>query len=57
VVEDALSAIEEIRSFGFPPHRIIAMDETGLWSNITAPKTYHFKNWYDIALAMEFGES
>lgn len=57
VVEDALSAIEEIRSFGFPPHRIIAMDETGLWSNITAPKTYHFKNWYDIALAMEFDEN
>jgi hypothetical protein len=43
VVEDALAAIEEIRSFNFPPHRIIAMDETGLWSNVTAPRTYHFK--------------
>jgi len=45
VVEDALSFIAEIRSYGYPPHRVIAMDETGLWSNVTAPKTYHFKNW------------
>jgi hypothetical protein len=45
VVEDALAAIEEIRSYDFPPHRIICMDETGLWSNVSAPKTYHFKNW------------
>ena len=45
VVEDALSFIEEIRSYDFPPHRVICMDETGLWSNVTAPKTYHFKNW------------
>jgi hypothetical protein len=45
VVEDALQAIDEIRSFNFPPHRIIAMDETGLWSNVTSPRTYHFKNW------------
>lgn len=56
VVEDALSAIEEIRSFGFPPHRIIAMDETGLWSNVTAPMTYHFKNWSEIALAVDLSE-
>ena len=45
VVEDALSFIEEIRSYAFPPHRVICMDETGLWSNVTTPKTYHFKNW------------
>lgn len=45
VVDDAISAIEEIRSYDFPPHRIIAMDETGLWSNVAKPKTYHFKNW------------
>jgi hypothetical protein len=49
VVDDALSAIEEIRSYKFPPHRIICMDETGLWSNVTKPKTYHFKNWCVIA--------
>jgi hypothetical protein len=45
VVEDGLSSIEEIRSYGFPPHRIIYMDETGLWSNVLKPKTYHFQNW------------
>lgn len=45
VVEDALSAIEEIRSYDFPPHRVISMDETGLWSNVVKPKTYHFRNW------------
>ena len=45
VVEDALSFIEEIRAYDFPPHRVICMDETGLWSNVTQPKTYHFKNW------------
>jgi len=49
VVDDALSAIEEIRSYKFPPHRIICMDETGLWSNVAKPKTYHFKNWCVIA--------
>ena len=46
VVDDALEAIEEIRSYDFPANRIIVMDETGLWSNVTQPKTYHFKNWY-----------
>jgi len=45
VVEDAVDFIEEIRSYAFPPRRVIAMDETGLWSNVTAPRTYHFKNW------------
>jgi transposase len=48
VVDDALEAIEEIRSYQFPPHRIVCMDETGLWSNVTKPKTYHFKNWCEI---------
>jgi transposase len=56
VVEDALAAIEEIRSFNFP-HRIIAMDETGLWSNVTAPRTYHFKNWSEIAFSREVAHS
>ncbi len=57
VVEDAVAAIEEIRSYGFPPHRIISMDETGLWSNVTAPKTYHFKNWFDRTLSMDFRQT
>ena len=46
VVEEALGFIEEVRSYEFPPHRIISMDETGLWSNVNAPKTYHFQGWY-----------
>lgn len=54
VVEDAISAIEEIRSYNYPPHRIICMDETGLWSNVSAPKTYHFKNWSAIPLLLQF---
>jgi hypothetical protein len=45
VVEDALAAVEEIRSFNFPPELIISMDETGLWSNVINPRTYHFKSW------------
>jgi len=53
VVEDALSSIAEIRSFNFPPHRVLAMDETGLWSNVTAPRTYHFSGWYEILFSPE----
>ncbi len=54
VVEDALLTIEEIRSYNFPPRRLIFMDETGLWSNVRAPKTYHFRNWYDILTSFSF---
>jgi hypothetical protein len=46
VVEDAIDFIEEVRSYKMPPEKILAMDETGLWSNVTKPRTYHFKNWY-----------
>lgn len=46
VVEDAIDFIEEVRSYKMPPDKILAMDETGLWSNVTKPRTYHFKNWY-----------
>lgn len=46
VVDEAILALEEIRSYGFSPDRIICMDETGLWSNVAAPRTYHFKNGY-----------
>jgi hypothetical protein len=45
VVDDAIDLLEQIRSFHFPPHRILSMDETGLWCNVTAPKSYHFCNW------------
>lgn len=45
VVDEALAVIAQIRSYNYPPSRIISMDETGLWSNVTEPQTYHFKNW------------
>lgn len=51
-VDDALSFIEKIRKYDFPPHRMIFMDETGLWSNVVAPRTYHFSNWYDILILL-----
>lgn len=47
VVDDALGFIAELREYGFEPDQIIIMDETGLWSNVKAARTYHFKNWYD----------
>jgi hypothetical protein len=52
VVEDAVDALEQIRSYNYPPHRILCMDETGLWSNVAAPKTYHFRNWSAILVSV-----
>ena len=46
VVEDALDAILELRSYEFSPDQLLFMDETGLWSNVAQPKTYHFANGY-----------
>lgn len=46
VVEAALDAILELRSYEFSPDQLLFMDETGLWSNVTQPKTYHFAHWY-----------
>jgi len=45
VVDAALSTIEEIRSYGFDPAQLLFMDETGLWSNVRQPRTYHYRNW------------
>jgi hypothetical protein len=45
VVGDAIDILEQIRSFNFPPYRILSMDGTGLWSNVSALKSYHFYNW------------
>lgn len=47
VVDDAVEFLATLRQRNFPPDRIISMDETGLWSNVVSPKTYHFVNWYD----------
>jgi hypothetical protein len=56
VVDDALDAVEEIRNYNYPPHRILSMDETGLWSNVTAPKTYHFRNWFVFFLFLSVAQ-
>jgi hypothetical protein len=45
VVDDAIATLLEIRALGFEPDCIIILDETGLWSNVYDPRTYHFKNW------------
>ena len=45
VVDAALSSIEEIRSYDFPPDQVLFMDETGLWSNVRERKTYNYRNW------------
>lgn len=48
VVDDAIGFLTVLRSYDYPPDRIIVMDETGLWSNVVAPKTYHFRNGFVI---------
>jgi hypothetical protein len=45
VVKDAIDVILKIRDYAFTPDCIIVFDETGLWSNVVQPHTYHFKNW------------
>ena len=54
VVEDALDFIAEIREYELPDHRLLFMDETGLWSNVAKPRTYHFKNWSDFSISSRF---
>jgi len=57
VVDDAMDFLETVRSYNFPPDRILCMDETGLWSNVVEPRTYHFKNGYavsDSSLSTDF---
>ena len=45
VVDDALDAIEELRSYGFERNQLLFMDETGVWSNSVRARTYHFSGW------------
>ena len=54
VVEDALDFIAEIREYELPDHRLLFMDETGLWSNVAKPRTYHYKNWSDTSNSSRF---
>jgi hypothetical protein len=50
VVEGALKIIVELRAEGWDPKAILAMDETGIWSNTIPKKTYHFVNWFEFIL-------
>jgi transposase len=52
VVDDAIDLLTTVRSFGYSLDCIIVMDETGLWSNVVAPNTYHFRNGYTIAISL-----
>ena len=44
VVDDAITFLKEVRSYKYSLDRIMIMDETGLWSNVAAPRTLHFIN-------------
>ena len=54
VVEDSVEFVEEVRERKLPDSRVIVMDETGLWSNVTTPKTFSFKNWFGIPHFLKF---
>lgn len=45
VVDDSIAFLEEVRSYKYSLDRIIVMDETGLWSNVVAPRTLHPVGW------------
>jgi hypothetical protein len=46
----ALKIIVELRAEGWDPKAILAMDETGIWSNTIPKKTYPFVNWFEFIL-------
>ena len=46
VVDDAVNFVRDLRAMNYPPDRILIMDQTGLWSNVQNPRTYHFANWF-----------
>lgn len=48
VVDDSIDLVTTVRGYDYPPNRILVMDETGLWSNVVAPYTYHFRDGYAI---------
>lgn len=47
VAESAYDFILDIWRMKLDPKDIIVMDETGLWSNVTRKRTYHFVNLYE----------
>ena len=42
IVDDSIAFLETVRQYNYSSDRIIVMDETGLWSNVAAPRTYSF---------------
>lgn len=48
VVEECVAFILHIREVRKLFPYLLVMDETGLWSNVVARLTYHFRNLYDI---------
>lgn len=41
VVSDAMKLVKELREQEYPPECLYVMDETGLWSTTTEPRTYN----------------
>ena len=46
IVDDSIAFLETVRQYNYSSDRIIVMDETGLWSNVAAPRTYSFVGGY-----------
>jgi len=46
VVDDSIAFLEVVRGYQYSSDRIIMMDETGLWSNVVQPRTYHYRGGY-----------
>lgn len=49
VAEAAYDFIMDLREMKLNPNDILVMDETGLWSNVTRKRTYHFINLYELS--------
>jgi transposase len=53
VADDSIAFLEEVRSYQYSLDRILIMDETGLWSNVVAPRTLHFINGYATSVFLK----
>ncbi len=47
VADDCVAFILELRELRKTFYKLMVMDETGLWSNVVARLTYHFRNLYE----------
>lgn len=55
VAEDCVAFILELRERRKAFPGLLVMDETGLWSNVVARLTYHFRNLYAISTSLLSG--